>query len=215
MRQNPNSRRSRGRGNRKPGGNSRNQVFDSNGPGARVRGNSAQIYEKYQQLARDAASSGDRVAAEGFYQHAEHYYRLMEAAGLNRENNSQDQAQQPQQRNGNVAPNGAAAESAEASVEQPSAPAAPAAEVDAETATTPAELAELVQSKEAGQSDQAPADTSSGSGDADEGKPARRTRSRRANGSANRQSKSAKAAEAESNDDGSETPAEDSEPVSA
>lgn len=77
MRQNANSRRSRGRGGRKSGGNSRNQVFDSNGPGARVRGNASQIYEKYQQLARDAASSGDRVAAENLLQHAEHYFRLM------------------------------------------------------------------------------------------------------------------------------------------
>lgn len=77
---NTNNRRSRGRGGRKPG-NSRNQTFDSNGPGARVRGNASQIYEKYQQLARDAASSGDRVGAENFLQHAEHYYRLMIANG--------------------------------------------------------------------------------------------------------------------------------------
>lgn len=77
---NSNNRRSRGRGGRKSG-NSRNQTFDSNGPGARVRGNASQIYEKYQQLARDAASSGDRVGAENFLQHAEHYYRLMIANG--------------------------------------------------------------------------------------------------------------------------------------
>ena len=87
MRQNSNARRSRGRGNRKQG-NSRNQVFDSNGPGARVRGNSAQVYEKYQQLARDASSGGDRVAAEGFLQHAEHYYRLMVELGINLDENS-------------------------------------------------------------------------------------------------------------------------------
>jgi len=73
---NANNRRSRGRGGRKSG-NTRNQAFDSNGPGARVRGNASQIYEKYQQLARDAASGGDRVGAENFLQHAEHYYRLM------------------------------------------------------------------------------------------------------------------------------------------
>lgn len=41
-----------------------------------------QVYEKYQQLARDAASSGDRIAAENLLQHAEHYFRLMVAAGL-------------------------------------------------------------------------------------------------------------------------------------
>src|SRR3546814_1387349 len=76
MRQNANSRRSRGRSGRKSG-NTRNQVYDSNGPGARVRGSASQIYDKYQQLARDAASSGDRVAAENLLQHAEHYFRLM------------------------------------------------------------------------------------------------------------------------------------------
>jgi hypothetical protein len=75
-----NNRRSRGRGGRKSG-NTRNQTFDSNGPGARVRGNASQIYEKYQQLARDAGSSSDRVGAENFLQHAEHYYRLMIANG--------------------------------------------------------------------------------------------------------------------------------------
>jgi len=80
MRQNPNGKRSRGRGGRK-GPNPRVQVFDSNGPGVRVRGNAVQIYEKYLQLARDASSSGDRVAAENLLQHAEHYYRLSSAFG--------------------------------------------------------------------------------------------------------------------------------------
>jgi hypothetical protein len=45
----------------------------------RVRGNAWQVHEKYQALARDAQSSGDRVAAENYLQHAEHYYRIIEA----------------------------------------------------------------------------------------------------------------------------------------
>ena len=57
----------------------RNQSFDSNGPDVRVRGNAWQVYEKYQSLARDAASSGDRVMAENYLQHAEHYFRVTEA----------------------------------------------------------------------------------------------------------------------------------------
>jgi hypothetical protein len=57
----------------------RHQTFDSNGPDVRVRGNAWQVYEKYQSLARDAASSGDRVMAENYLQHAEHYYRITEA----------------------------------------------------------------------------------------------------------------------------------------
>jgi hypothetical protein len=57
----------------------RHQTFDSNGPDVRVRGNAWQVHEKYQTLARDAQSSGDRVLAENYLQHAEHYYRLIEA----------------------------------------------------------------------------------------------------------------------------------------
>lgn len=57
----------------------RHQTFDSNGPDVRVRGNAWQVYEKYQSLARDASGSGDRVMAENYLQHAEHYYRVIEA----------------------------------------------------------------------------------------------------------------------------------------
>ena len=57
----------------------RHQTFDSNGPDVRVRGNAWQVYEKYQSLARDATGSGDRVMAENYLQHAEHYYRIIEA----------------------------------------------------------------------------------------------------------------------------------------
>lgn len=73
---NPNNRRQRGRQNRRP---NRNQTFDSNGPGVRIRGNAAQIYDKYAALARDATSSGDRILAENLLQHAEHYFRIMNA----------------------------------------------------------------------------------------------------------------------------------------
>jgi len=57
----------------------RHQSFDSNCGDLRVRGNAWQVYEKYQALARDAASGGDRVTAENFLQHAEHYFRIIEA----------------------------------------------------------------------------------------------------------------------------------------
>ena len=57
----------------------RAQTFDSNGPDVRIRGNAYQVLEKYLALARDASASGDRIAAENFYQHAEHYFRLINA----------------------------------------------------------------------------------------------------------------------------------------
>ena len=57
----------------------RNHVFDSSGPDLRIRGTSQQLFEKYLQLGRDATSSGDRVMAESYFQHAEHYFRILNA----------------------------------------------------------------------------------------------------------------------------------------
>jgi hypothetical protein len=63
--------------NRRNLGNIINRVFESAGPDGKVRGTPQQIIDKYQALARDAQLSGDRVAAESFLQHAEHYSRLL------------------------------------------------------------------------------------------------------------------------------------------
>ncbi len=112
-----NIKRMRGRNNRGSGGGgggggpprhqsgnvplNRNHVFDSNGPDLRVRGTAQQLFEKYLQLGRDATSSGDRVMAEGYFQHAEHYFRIINAI-----NQAQQQSQpnghqpQPPQHNG-------------------------------------------------------------------------------------------------------------------
>ena len=57
------------------------QTFDSNGPSVKIRGNAYQVFERYIAMAREAQTSGDRIAAENLYQHAEHYYRIMNAAG--------------------------------------------------------------------------------------------------------------------------------------
>jgi len=70
----------------------RNHVFDSNGPDVRVRGTAQQLFEKYLQLGRDATSGGDRVTAEAFFQHAEHYFRI-----LNAMNQAAQQSQQATQ----------------------------------------------------------------------------------------------------------------------
>jgi hypothetical protein len=90
MRPNNQNRRGRGRGPRKPhggphgghgggGGQSKTHSYDSGGADIRVRGNAYQVLEKYLQLARDAGTAGDRVAAENFLQHADHYYRVVAA----------------------------------------------------------------------------------------------------------------------------------------
>lgn len=103
-----NMKRMRGRGHRPGGGGgggggpryhggsssggiplNRNHVFDSNGPDIRVRGTAQQLFEKYLQLGRDATSGGDRVTAESYFQHAEHYFRILNAISQ-----AQQQAQQ-------------------------------------------------------------------------------------------------------------------------
>ncbi len=74
----PNKSRSRNKNqNRRSAGNVINRVFDSTGPDGKVRGTPQQIIDKYQALARDAQLSGDRVAAENYLQHAEHYARIL------------------------------------------------------------------------------------------------------------------------------------------
>ena len=70
-------KRSRGRGRRQQ--NPVNRSYDSNGPDVRVRGTASQVFEKYQALARDAMSAGDRVMAENYQQHAEHYFRILQS----------------------------------------------------------------------------------------------------------------------------------------
>lgn len=69
----------------------RNHVFDSSGPDVRLRGTAQQLFEKYLQLGRDATSGGDRVGAEGYFQHAEHYFRILGAMA------AVQQQSQPQQ----------------------------------------------------------------------------------------------------------------------
>ena len=68
-----------GGGSNGGGGFNPNRTFDSSGPEVKIRGSAAHVYEKYLQLARDANSAGDRVTAENYLQHAEHYFRIMAA----------------------------------------------------------------------------------------------------------------------------------------
>jgi septal ring factor EnvC (AmiA/AmiB activator) len=74
-----NKSRNRNKNNNRRGavGNNINRVFDSSGPEGRVRGTPQQIIDKYTSLTYDSQLSGDRVAAENFQQHAEHYSRLL------------------------------------------------------------------------------------------------------------------------------------------
>src|SRR5260221_4834909 len=80
------------------GGHNPNRTFDSNGPEVKIRGSASHVFEKYLQLARDSNASGDRVMAENYLQHAEHYFRIMAAQQAQMQ---QYQQQQLQQANGN------------------------------------------------------------------------------------------------------------------
>jgi hypothetical protein len=87
--------------NNRRGQNPMTRVFESNGPDIKIRGTASHVAEKYVQLARDARSSGDPVAAENYYQHAEHYFRLIAAA---QEQFRQSQPQQQPRIEGEMSP---------------------------------------------------------------------------------------------------------------
>ena len=89
-----------GGGGSNTGGFNPNRTYNSSGPEVKIRGSASHVYEKYLQLARDANSSGDRIMAENYLQHAEHYYRIMAAAAAQQ---AQYQAQQAAQNGQNGA----------------------------------------------------------------------------------------------------------------
>jgi Domain of unknown function (DUF4167) len=98
--------RGRNNNNHRKSQNPLTRVYESNGPDVKIRGTASHVAEKYIQLARDAQSSGDPVAAENYYQHAEHYFRLIAAAQEQFRQQNPYYNQQPQQ--GQNPPQGAA-----------------------------------------------------------------------------------------------------------
>lgn len=78
MRQGQPNKRMRGRGRKGP--NPLSRTYESNGPDVKIRGTAMHVAEKYVSLSRDAQATGDRIAAENYLQHAEHYFRIIAAA---------------------------------------------------------------------------------------------------------------------------------------
>jgi hypothetical protein len=66
--------------NRRREPNPLTRSYDSRGPDVRIRGTALHVAERYVQLARDANTASNPVAAENYLQHAEHYFRLMATA---------------------------------------------------------------------------------------------------------------------------------------
>ena len=104
-------KRSRGR-NRRPGGNQQNAFnnpnrhFESVGPDVKIRGSAQQVLEKYQQYARDAHTSGDRILSEAYFQYAEHYQRIVAKQNEARVQQGGQNQGQNQNRNGTGNGNG-------------------------------------------------------------------------------------------------------------
>ena len=98
MRSSKNRSRNKNRNNNRSVGNVINRVFDSSGPEGKVRGTPQQIIDKYTQLASDAQLSNDRVAAENFQQHAEHYLRLLSEAQKEQEARREQQEREHRER---------------------------------------------------------------------------------------------------------------------
>ncbi|MCB1682538.1 MAG: DUF4167 domain-containing protein [Alphaproteobacteria bacterium] len=97
MRHGTSNRRHRNRGNGgRRNNHQRTQVFDSNGPDVRIRGTAHQVCEKYLALAKDASSSGDWIMAENYYQHAEHYQRIINGFEDNSEGDQDRHQEHPQ-----------------------------------------------------------------------------------------------------------------------
>jgi hypothetical protein len=102
------------------------QTFDSNGPNVKIRGNAYQVFERYVAMAREAQASGDRVAAENLYQHAEHYFRIMNAQGEGQQGQGPPRPTTPADLEMGVGGDGEAREGEEAQVQQTQLPLAPA-----------------------------------------------------------------------------------------
>lgn len=118
MRQNSkNNNRSRGRGRKGP--NPLTRSYESNGPDVKVRGTAQHVAEKYLTLARDALSSGDTVGAESYFQHAEHYNRIIMTAQT-QQNAAREEERRQQQSHENTVQPSVNVEQPNAQTEQPS-----------------------------------------------------------------------------------------------
>lgn len=100
MRQGQQNKRGRSRGRK--GANPLTRTYESNGPDVKIRGTASHVADKYLSLSRDAQASGDRVMAENYLQHAEHYLRIIAAASPQREPQEQPRLDEQAMKNGFV-----------------------------------------------------------------------------------------------------------------
>ena len=66
---------------------SNNESFQRKVPG-RNNHNASKLIEKYNNLAREALSSGDKILSENYFQHADHFTRVLSEKGIKKPINS-------------------------------------------------------------------------------------------------------------------------------
>ena len=66
---------------------SKNENFQRKLPG-RNNHNASKLIEKYSNLAREALSSGDKILSENYFQHADHFTRILNDQDYQKRNNS-------------------------------------------------------------------------------------------------------------------------------
>ena len=77
---------------------SNNDNFQRKMPG-RNNHNASKLIEKYSNLAREALSTGDKILSENYFQHADHFTRILNDQDAQRKINSQNNDQSKSQQN--------------------------------------------------------------------------------------------------------------------
>ena len=78
-----------GNGHKNPGDFSSNTEFRHRNS-SRNNQNAAKLVEKYNNLAREALSSGDKILSENYLQHADHFSRILSMQELNKNEKEKD-----------------------------------------------------------------------------------------------------------------------------
>tara|TARA_B100001057_G_scaffold332081_1_gene332401 strand:+ start:994 stop:1422 length:429 start_codon:yes stop_codon:yes gene_type:complete len=83
-----NDRNFKSNGDRNKFGNnfSNNESFQRKVPG-RNNHNASKLIEKYNNLAREALSVGDKILSENYFQHADHFTRVLSERGIKKNQN--------------------------------------------------------------------------------------------------------------------------------
>ena len=83
FRRNDRSFKSNGERNKFNNSFSSNETFQRKSPG-RNNHNASKLIEKYNNLAREALSTGDKILSENYFQHADHFTRVMSEKEIQR-----------------------------------------------------------------------------------------------------------------------------------